>query len=123
MKGRPTNLMPEPKWKLMARTIAGEHEDVIGSPVDSLQNLIPSISDPAMADSARKITTIIGSSWSQRGQLRRERHKTATTQQQMTEKFDAFIDGIQKTWSSTSRSSTDWGKGASPLLPPPEAQQ
>jgi len=123
MKDRQNNLMPEPKWKLMARTITGEHEDVIGNPIDGLQNIIPIISDPALAESARTITAIIGSSWSQRGQLRRERHRTATKQQLMTEKFDAFVDGIQKTWSSTSRSSTDLGTGAAPPLPPPEAQK
>lgn len=129
MKMEATNsLAAEPNWKLMARGVnPGEHTDVVGNICDSLGNVAPLVSDPALAATAKKLSTLINVSWAARGHLRRDRKKTISKQEEMSDKLDAFVEGIMKSWSYTgSKSSTDLSlKMASTQVPlsPPVAQQ
>lgn len=116
-----STLVAEPRWKLMARTKTGEHEDVIADPAELLANLAPQIIDPNLAESVKTITATIHESWAKRGQMRRHRSDTLQKQADMADQFESLVNGIQRSWSS--KSGTSDLNNAVASLPAPSAQQ
>lgn len=115
-------LAAEPNWKLMARGLNEELQDIIGDPAESLMSIAPMIDDIDMALKVKELAEQIKKSWGTRGQLRRDRRKTLAKQEEMTDKFDAFVEGIMNSWNPGSSANLGASK-SSAALPAPAAQE